>query len=325
MPQRKSKMHDFFHKLKFEKIKIKFEPKVLSYLIIFLCVLGFLIWSLFVPLARGAHAPGKLMVESNKKSIQHYEGGIVEKIFINEGKIVKKDEPLIQISTLKFNTMVNQYSDRVKSLMTIKEILSKRLEALLPLVLDGFYARAQYDDMQREYAKISTDLVEAQQQLLVAKDSLSRTTIFSPVNGQVTELQVHTIGGVINASQTLMHIVPLKDSLIAEAYINPLDADTVVVGQIAEIRLSALPRRNAPLLYGKVLSIANDSKIDPDTKKSTFLVRVEIEKDELKKVSGYQLISGMPLDVMIKAGERTAFEYFIAPWTDLFRKSMHEE
>jgi len=318
-------MLDFYQKLKGKKLIIKFEPKIISYLIIFSCIFGFLIWSLLVPLARGAHAPGKLMVESYKKSIQHYEGGIVEKIFINEGMIVNKGQPLIQISTFKFNTMVSQYSDRVKSLMAIKEILSKRLESLLPLVVDGFYARAQYEDMQREYAKISADLVEAQQQLLVAKDSLSRTTIFSPVNGQVTELQIHTIGGVINASQTLMNIVPLSDSLIAEAYLNPLDADIVAVGQLAEIRLSALPRRNAPLLYGKVLSIANDAKIDPDTKKTTFLVRVEIGKDELKKVSGYQLIAGMPLDVMIKAGERTAFEYFITPWTDLFRKSMHED
>jgi HlyD family type I secretion membrane fusion protein len=42
-------------------------------------------------------AQGKVVLSNNKKTIQHLEGGIVDKIFVREGQLVKKGDVLIQL------------------------------------------------------------------------------------------------------------------------------------------------------------------------------------------------------------------------------------
>lgn len=50
----------------------------------------FILWSCFTTIESAAIAPGKVMVESSRKSIQHLEGGIVKQIYVKEGDAVKK-------------------------------------------------------------------------------------------------------------------------------------------------------------------------------------------------------------------------------------------
>lgn len=62
-------------------------------------VFGFLgLWSAIAPLASAAIAPGKIILSGNKKTIQHLEGGIVEKIYVREGQAVAAGEPLIRLN-----------------------------------------------------------------------------------------------------------------------------------------------------------------------------------------------------------------------------------
>lgn len=58
---------------------------------------GFLLWSLLFHLDAAAVAQGKLVVEYERKTIQHMEGGIIKTIYINEGSVVKANTPLIQL------------------------------------------------------------------------------------------------------------------------------------------------------------------------------------------------------------------------------------
>ena len=38
-----------------------------------------------------------------------------------------------------------------------------------------------------------------------------------------------------------------------------------------------------------------------------------------------RLLPGMPVDVIVSTGERTMFEYFVRPMTDMFNKGMREQ
>jgi HlyD family secretion protein/epimerase transport system membrane fusion protein len=55
------------------------------------------VWMSFWPLATGAVATGRVVVDSNRKEIQHLEGGIVKEILVREGQEVKKDAVLIRL------------------------------------------------------------------------------------------------------------------------------------------------------------------------------------------------------------------------------------
>lgn len=65
-------------------------------LLIFALVFGvFGLWSVLAPIQGAAHAPGTVMVRSNKQVVQHLEGGIVEEILVRNGDPVAAGEPLL--------------------------------------------------------------------------------------------------------------------------------------------------------------------------------------------------------------------------------------
>ena len=66
-------------------------------LVVFLFFGGFLGWAALAPLNSASIASGSLSVDSNRKTVQHLEGGIVGKIFIRDGDRVKAGQVLIQL------------------------------------------------------------------------------------------------------------------------------------------------------------------------------------------------------------------------------------
>ena len=72
---------------------------------------------------------------------------------------------------------------------------------------------------------------------------------------------VHTIGGVVQPGEFLMEISPQNDDLVVTAQVSPTDIDNIVVGQRAEVWLTALNARTTPAIYGVVVSISGDSLV----------------------------------------------------------------
>ena len=59
------------------------------------------------------------------------------------------------------------------------------------------------------------------------------------MRGIVKGIKVTTIGGVVNAGEDIMQIVPVDDKLLVEAYIRPQDIAFIRVGQPALVKVSA--------------------------------------------------------------------------------------
>ncbi|HMF69469.1 MAG TPA: biotin/lipoyl-binding protein, partial [Phyllobacterium sp.] len=64
-------------------------------------ILGFGTWSVFAPLKSAAIASGVVEPESSRKTIQHFEGGIVRQILVKNGDAVKAGQILIQLEDTK--------------------------------------------------------------------------------------------------------------------------------------------------------------------------------------------------------------------------------
>ena len=91
---------------------------------------GLLIWSLAAPLEKAAIAPGKITVDSNRKSIQHLEGGIVGKIHIRDGSQVKKDDLLITLSNTRETAQLGLYQARPYELLAAEARLKAERDDL---------------------------------------------------------------------------------------------------------------------------------------------------------------------------------------------------
>lgn len=77
----------------------------IGFIAIALAFIGLSLWSMLAPLSSAAIAPGSLVVEGSRKSLQHLDGGIIKKILIKDGDAVVTGQLLIQLDEIQ--TMAN--------------------------------------------------------------------------------------------------------------------------------------------------------------------------------------------------------------------------
>ncbi len=179
-------------------------------------------------------------------------------------------------------------------------------------------------DVGRELAEIRSRLAELGEKKIAAEDQLKRIEIKAPADGFVHQLAVHTVGGVISASEPVMFIVPKSDDLRAEVRIIPQDINNVRVGQRTIVRFPAFNQVSTPELNGKVSLVSADVSTDQKTGQSYYVVRVGLSSEEISRLQGLKLTPGMPVETFILTGERTVLSFLTKPLTDHINRSFRE-
>ncbi|ELY2667994.1 HlyD family efflux transporter periplasmic adaptor subunit [Cronobacter sakazakii] len=178
-------------------------------------------------------------------------------------------------------------------------------------------ARNQFAVRAREeQVKNNADL-DAQLQVMAGKaDQLDRATLFSPVRGVVKDIQVTTVGGVLQPGGKLMEIVPLEDQLLVETRINPRDIAYIRPGLPATVKITAYDSSIYGDLKGEVEMVSPDTLQD-EVKRDQFYYRVYVrtKSAELKNRNGkrFPILPGMVANVEIKTGQKTVLDYLIKP------------
>jgi HlyD family secretion protein len=181
-------------------------------------------------------------------------------------------------------------------------------------------------DDTKELREVQADIAQNEEKRIAAEDELRRLEIRAPISGTVLQLQVHTVGGVVKAGDTIMQIVPLNDPLEIEARVAPQDIDQLLTGQDAYVRLLAFNRRSTPELLGKLSRISADTMKDQQTGNMYYTVRVTLPASEIAKLTsqGLKLTAGMQAEVYIRTSERTALEYLVKPLKDQMARAFNE-
>lgn len=239
--------------------------------------------------------------------------------------------------------------DAINGLSKSKAALDREIAITAPLVSEGYVSEVELLRMRRDSADLATqiserrnrykadannELLQAESELAQSKenvamraDPVERSQIRAPMRGIVKGIKVTTIGGVVNAGEDIMQIVPVDDKLLVEAYIRPQDIAFIRAGQPALVKVSAYDYSIYGGLEGKVTLVgadtvsnsmqnrANDLKLDPN--QVYYRVLVQTENNSLKDKNGkpMPIIPGMVATVDIKTGEKTIFQYLIKPIT----------
>ena len=220
--------------------------------------------------------------------------------------------------------------DAINGLSQSKAALDREIAITAPLVSEGYVSEVELLRMRRDSADLATQISErrnrykadANNELLQAESELAQSKENVAMRAKVT-----TIGGVVNAGEDIMQIVPVDDKLLVEAYIRPQDIAFIRAGQPALVKVSAYDYSIYGGLEGKVTLVgadtvsnsmqnrANDLKLDPN--QVYYRVLVQTENNSLKDKNGkpMPIIPGMVATVDIKTGEKTIFQYLIKPIT----------
>ncbi len=182
-----------------------------------------------------------------------------------------------------------------------------------------------HQDIDKEIAEVQTQSADLRQRFTVAKDQARRINVIAPMSGVAQNLRVFTQGAVVRAGDPLIDIAPDKAQMILQARISPSDVDNVHNGQKVEVRFSSFHSRTIPVISGVVRTVSQDRLVDQATHAPYYLATVFVSQANLPVELRGRLRAGLPTDVIIPTGERTALQYIWSPLTNALHKSMREQ
>ena len=260
---------------------------------------------------------------------------------------LKSEPQLIRQETQAFNARKMALSESLQALDASLAAVTRELALTTPLVKDGVMSevellrlkRQQADlmgqraerknryitDANNELTRVSSELSQTKENASAREDAYLHTTIKSPMKGVVKNVQVTTIGGVIQAGQPILEIVPTEDEMLVEAYVKPSEVAFLKVGQKAVVKLTSYDFNKYGGLDGELEHLSPDTLKDDrqqrrpgaspvDLEEGFYRIMVRI-KDPNRVRKGLKIdpTPGMTATVEIRTGQKTVLEYLFRP------------
>ena len=164
-------------------------------------------WAAVAPLQSAAIAPGVLNVESNRKTIQHLEGGIVAELLVSEGQQVLAGQTLLRLDATQSGASVAQLKNRYVSLKAQEARLIAERDGNETIVFPPLKGFPNVGETQTA----ETGVFEARKQALKGEKSILEKRIsqfqeeMAGLNGQIRAQasELNLIAEELSAQQSL--------------------------------------------------------------------------------------------------------------------------
>jgi len=124
------------------KIESKIAENTINYGVKALVVFAvlFLGWAAFLPIKSASIAEGVIVLDFNRKTIQHLEGGIIDQILVKEGQMINQGDVLLYLRDIKAKTEQQILQERLWTMQLQKERLKAEKENKSSMNLTDFFA-----------------------------------------------------------------------------------------------------------------------------------------------------------------------------------------
>ncbi len=167
-------------------------------------------------------------------------------------------------------------------------------------------------------------LSDVSQQLILARDTLKRIDIIAPVSGQVQQLRIFTIGGVVKPGDPVVDVVPASAKLVVRARVSPVDIDRLRPGLPVEVRMPQFQRFQSEIMRGEVRSISRDTLLDEVNRQPYYAMEIEADRASLPTEISEKLVAGMTTEVIVPTGERTVLQFLFSPMFNRLAAALRE-
>ncbi len=266
---------------------------------------------------------------------------------------------------LQFPVRVNQFQEIVKreenAYLVRKQAMEEQLSSMklslnaleremamtTPLVSQGVMSEVELLRLRRQHAdllanmaerrnrylteagnelvRVESELSQARESALAREDAFKRTVLRAPMDGIVKNVQVTTLGAVIQTGQSILEIVPVQDNMLVEAYVKPAEVAFLRLNQPAVVKLTAYDFNKYGGLDGVLEHLSPDTMRDESKPRKPGSHPVELDEgyyrilvritDDHRERHGklMALTPGMTATVEIKTGTKTVLEYLFRP------------
>ena len=173
-------------------------------------------------------------------------------------------------------------------------------------------------------AKADAEVAQRREDLVKSLRRAQATRIVSPVDGTVSQLAVHTEGGVVEAARPIMVIVPDDGKIVVEARLSSRDIGFVRQGQRVAVKLEAFPFTRFGTVSGRVAAISTDSVVD-DKLGAYYPLRITFDRATIDRGDAIaRILPGMVVEADIRTGRRTLMSYLLSPIEEARLGAGHE-
>ncbi len=217
-------------------------------------------------------------------------------------------------------------ADVSASIADTQSNIARAQSAILEMRQRADVLRSEYRrEADTQLAEVRREVQSEEEKFKALTEELARTEIRAPATGQVVGLSIQSVGSVVQAGQKLMDIVPRNESLVLETQVPPYLIDRLHTGAPVDVRFATFAHSPQLVVGGIVDSISADILTDSSGKFSYYLARVSITPEGIKTLGKRQLQPGMPVEIVIKTGERSLLTYLLHPLLKRVSASMKEE
>jgi membrane fusion protein (multidrug efflux system) len=125
--------------------------------------------------------------------------GYIDKIFVDEGAVVKAGQPLFKISAPEYEQQVRTASASIKSAQADLSAAKLAVNKVKPLVEKGIISKYDLESAQYTYESALAAVAQANAALVNAKTNLGYTTVTSPVDGVVGSIPFR-LGSLVSSN-----------------------------------------------------------------------------------------------------------------------------
>ena len=233
------------------------------------------------------------------------------------------------------------YFSKLK-LLEYQQLRVEHIQNLAVQRANAARARAQVAEVDADLLQLRgtfgrtavTQLVEGQDRSRIGREEVTKSNrrqeyqaLRAPVSGTVQQLTINTVGGVVQAAQPIMVIVPDDFQPVVEAQFLNRDIGFVRLGQPVRVKLEAFPFTDYGIVPGVVENISRDAvdmsqgaapQRDPQGRPSqqglVYVARIRLNKRTITVGGREQLIGpGLAVQAEVVTGKRRIIDYLLSP------------
>lgn len=236
---------------------------------------GFFVWAITAPLSSGAIASGVVRVESNRKTIQHLEGGIVEEILVREGDNVQVGQLLMRLDRTQAQATWELYTGLQNTIVADEARLTaeqdERGQITFPEMLES---RRSKDPRIKE-------ILDGQEEIFRTRKT-SINGQYSILNKRIGQLKVQIRGLREQTMATETQLSLIREEVTGVQFL-------LEKGLVQKTRLLALQRQTARLegqLGEYAASIARTEEMIGETRLQIGNIKNSVNKEIAEQLRG---------------------------------------
>ena len=227
---------------------------------------------------------GRIRPEVEVKISANVSGEIIG-LYVKEGDDVKKGDLLIELDRKRYEAAAERAKSNLKSADASLKKANSEYKRAVDLSKQNLISAAEMESADANLLLAESNLEQAQANLDQAEDDLSKTRIYSPIDGTVSKLNKE-LGEIALGSTFQADVIMIVADLSKMEVLSEIDENDVVLvseGDTASIEVDAIPDTTFKGVVSEIAHTATTRGLGTQEEVTNFEVKVAVV-DQVEKL-----------------------------------------